>query len=106
MRIIFIAFLSLVFFNAADAQYKEVIEADRPDQTESPFTVPKGWFQSEWGFGVQNDKSGQRTFLHPTMLNKFGIGRRFEIRLITDFTSLESPLVIPAGNEMISGLQP
>jgi hypothetical protein len=97
-----VAFLSVT----AKAQLTEKIETDRPDQTESPYTVPKKWFQSETGFVIENDKSGNKAFAHPTMLNKYGLSKRFELRLITEFISFQTPVIIPQGNDIVTGLQP
>ena len=96
----------ILFGLTAKAQLTEKIETDRPDQTESPYTVPKKWFQSETGFAIENDKSGDKTFVHPTMLNKYGLSKHFELRLITEFVSFQTPVIIPQGNEIVSGLQP
>lgn len=35
------------------AQQEGRIETDRPDQTECPFIVKKGYIQMEWGFNRQ-----------------------------------------------------
>jgi len=75
-----ILFISLVF--TANAQV-ERIDTDRPDQTESPFLVSKNWLQLELGLNVQRLKSPENEFLLPTSLIKYGISRRFELRLIT-----------------------
>ena len=48
----FILFFLLVFSVVAPAQVAP-IQADRPDQTETPAIVPKGMFQVESGFGYQ-----------------------------------------------------
>ena len=63
------------------------IEADRPDQTETPAIVPKGLFQVETGFSFQqNNKNNSTTFL-PSTLWKYGVNGIFELRLITEFVS-------------------
>ena len=95
----------IVMTMPAFCQQTEKIVTDRPDQTESPYTVPKNWFQSETGFNVEKDRNGFRSFLHPTILNKYGISNRFELRLITEWASVETPL--PGdGKEIHSGMQP
>jgi len=88
------------------AQLTDKIETDRPDQTESPYTVPKKWLQVEAGFNIENDKSGAREFVHPTVLSKYGLSQRFELRLITEFISFQTPVIIPLGNDIVTGLQP
>ncbi|MBS1511583.1 MAG: transporter [Bacteroidetes bacterium] len=63
------------------------IETDRPDQTETAATVPKHWMQFESGLSKTKyrDKQGYKEeyFDHPTLLTKYGLGQRFELRLIT-----------------------
>lgn len=96
-------FISLFFIYRAVAQEK--IETDRPDQTENANLVPKGWFQQEVGFLYEKEKSVGKFYYHPTVLSKYGIGRRFELRLITEWTTIEMP-VPPDGKEVQSGLLP
>lgn len=58
----------------------EPIITDRPDQTESPATVPVGYFQGE--HGIQIDKSDYSTdFALPASLFRYGISENFELRL-------------------------
>jgi hypothetical protein len=106
MRIPVLVIIHLLIYTSISAQVTDKIETDRPDQTESPYTVPKNWFQAEAGFGIAKDKSDAKTFVHPTLLSKYGLSRRFELRLITDYVSLQTPLLIPSGNKVSSGLQP
>ena len=75
--ILFIAFLSPCFAQT------EKIDTDRPDQTESAVLVPKKWVQFEMGFSVQTTNSLENEFQHPTLLSKYGINKRIELRLIT-----------------------
>ncbi|MGG9964505.1 transporter [Ferruginibacter sp. SUN106] len=73
----------------------EKIDTDRPDQTESAFTVPKKWMQFESGFLKEVDKGYYSPFTkwtdirleHPSLLTKYGVGKRFELRLITGFAT-------------------
>lgn len=81
------------------------IDTDRPDQTESAFLVPKGFFQGEIGFNIENNKN-LKTLVHPTGLWKYGLTKRFELRLITEIISEETSLLIPQGNKFESGLLP
>lgn len=64
----------------------EPIETDRPDQTESPSIVPRGWFQFE--LGLQRDKGPAVLYTLPTVLSKYGISKKLELRLITENTSV------------------
>lgn len=65
----------------------EKIDTDRPDQTESPYTVPYKWMQFEIGFSKQNNEPGSKSFEHPTLLSKYGISKRIEFRLITSIAN-------------------
>src|SRR5215217_9259845 len=62
------------------------IDTDRPDQTESPFTVPKKYFQGEFGFNKENFDNKDYNILFPTFLLKYGLHKRFELRLESSLT--------------------
>ena len=79
----FILFSLLVFSVVASAQVAP-IQADRPDQTETPAIVPKGMFQVESGFGYQKEDADNATWTLPTALWKYGVNENFELRLITE----------------------
>ena len=64
---------------------KEPIEADRPDQTETPEIVPKDMFQVESGFTFQKNNSKNATFSMPSTLWKYGVSKNIELRVITEF---------------------
>jgi Putative MetA-pathway of phenol degradation len=96
--------LSLSFISAR-AQQTGRMETDRPDQTESPYITKLRHVQTEIGFNIENDNK-LKTFVHPTALWKYGVSQKFELRLITEFVSAETPLIIPAGNDFITGLLP
>ena len=65
------------------------IQTDRPDQTETPFLVPEGFFQIESGFNYENTDVTTRTFVYPTILAKYGVNDHFEWRLIFNYGSIE-----------------
>lgn len=69
------------------AQINEPIQADRPDQTETPAIVPRGMFQVETGFTFQKNDEISKTNTLPTALWKYGVNENFELRLITEFIS-------------------
>lgn len=69
------------------AQDLEPLQADRPDQTETPSIVPKGMFQAETGFTFQKNDANSKTNTLPSTLWKYGVNENFELRLITEFTS-------------------
>ncbi len=87
------------------AQQSGRMETDRPDQTESPFITKKNWLQTEIGLTIAKD-IGLSSILHPTILWKYGVSKRFELRLLTEFVSHENPVIIPDGNDFITGLNP
>ena len=82
----------LFFLTPAFAQV-EKIETDRPGETNSPGTVPRKWLQFETGFLMQIEKHYPRLkdhyIQHPSLLSKYGIGTRFELRLITDLATIK-----------------
>lgn len=87
------------------SQEKGRMETDRPDQTECPFIVKPKYLQAEIGFNYES-QDGLSTLVHPTVLWKYGVSRKFEFRLITELSSAETPLLIPSGNDLITGLLP
>jgi hypothetical protein len=69
----------------------EKMETDRPGQTNTPSTTPNKWVQSEIGFRRQTDKFFYGPFKdiyfqHPSLLAKYGIGKKIEVRFITELT--------------------
>lgn len=95
-----IMLLSVGLFSfCSNAQTIEPLQADRPDQTETPALVPKGMFQVETGFTVEkNDDT--KTYTVPSILWKYGVNDNFELRLITEFVSEKTE------PETISGFVP
>ena len=81
--IFFMMFVAQTFV----AQINEPIQADRPDQTETPAIVPKGMFQVETGFTFQKNDEISKTNTLPPALWKYGVNENFELRLITEFIS-------------------
>ncbi len=83
------------------------IETDRPDQTESPYTVPVKWVQLEMGLLKQANNTGslkdkEYHFHHPALLTKYGLFRSFELRLITELASTKEKF--SSGTHTFSGL--
>jgi hypothetical protein len=68
------------------AQQSGRIETDRPDQTECPFIVKKGYFQAEIGFNRSAEGEDVR-YLSPTSLLKIGVHPFVELR----YTLLQEP---------------
>jgi len=71
------------------------IDTDRPDQTESAGITPKKWFQFEAGFLRESDRNPHPNqqrfkdidFEHPTLLTKYGLTKRIDLRLITTYAT-------------------
>lgn len=81
--------LGIVLLSAGTTAYCQNIEridTDRPDQTESAFTVPKSYFQAEIGFNKENLDDENYDLIHPTALLKYGL-TKFEFRLEATITS-------------------
>lgn len=74
--------LLIIFYtNTSQAQQDGRMETDRPDQTESPFIVKKGFWQNESGFNI-NKRSSIRDYFLPTDLFKIGVTRQLELRYV------------------------
>ncbi len=71
----------------------EKIETDRPGETNSPATVPKKWVQIETGLLMQIEKHYPKLkdhfIQHPSLLSKYGIGNRIELRLLTELGTIK-----------------
>ena len=89
-----IYFLSVILiitaFQSISAQDLEPIQTDRPDFTESAYTVPLGYVQLESGLMRIKLKTDSYLNLHPTLLLKYGLTSNFELRLATDLVTYES----------------
>jgi Putative MetA-pathway of phenol degradation len=91
MTKIYLLILTLLNFIHAKAQL-EKIDTDRPDQTESAVTVPKNYFQAEFGFNKENTFNNNYDLIYPTVLLKYGL-RKFEFRLETTYHSSYEHLI-------------
>ena len=88
----------LFFIQSQQAQAPEKIDTDRPDQTESPYTVPEKYFQCELGFGKENFKPEGYALAYPAFLLKYGISKRFELRIESNFITEHSQSVFTTKN--------
>lgn len=77
--------LGFLFAGSLAAQIQP-IQADRPDQTETPALVPPGMFQLESGFSYQQEDAKSHSYAVPAALWKYGVNQNFELRLITELT--------------------
>ena len=76
--------LVFVLFAAAAPAQMDPLEADRPDQTESPAIVPGGWFQLESGWVRETATDGGGSTALPALLAKVGLCERVELRLVAE----------------------
>lgn len=95
-----ILYLLLITSTSIYSQNIEPIQADRPDQTETPSIVPKGMFQVETGFTFQKNDAFSKSLSLPSTLWKYGVNENFELRLISEFLSEE------INEEKITGFTP
>ncbi len=71
----------------------QTIVTDRPDQTESSSTVPKGSFQIESGVVVgfsKIEEVSERQTLAPSTLFRYGITNGIELRFVNQFESIKN----------------
>lgn len=86
-KIKWLLFVFILCCHIVNAQV-EKIDTDRPDQTESAFTVPAGWLQGELGFVKERNNSvfhPLNIWTLPTLLTRLGLSKRLELRLITEY---------------------
>jgi len=72
--------------------YSQKIITDRPDQTESSSTVPKGTLQIESGLllgFVEKDNISERAILAPTTLFRLGLIKGVELRIVNQYESVK-----------------
>ena len=81
-RFNYLFFLFFLILSGLCAQENGRMETDRPDQTESPFIVKKGYFQLESGFN-KNYISSEIEYFLPTTLMKYALNKKFEFRYIS-----------------------
>jgi len=81
-----IAFFSCLL-TVVNSAAQDKIDTDRPDQTESAVLVPKKYFQAEFGFNRESSGGVYYTLVHPTFLLKYGLSKRFELRLESAFVT-------------------
>lgn len=75
---------SVLIINNINAQGLPPIQTDRPDQTECAYIVPARHFQIETGLIYEKLNAVEKTFVYPTVLWKYGVNEKFEVRLITE----------------------
>lgn len=93
-----LSFVLLSFFVSAQS-----IVTDRPDQTESSTTVPKGSIQIETGILVgfsEDDTFSERQILIPSTLFRIALVRGIELRVLSQFESVKNELT----DKTVSGI--
>jgi hypothetical protein len=80
-------FTPLVLLSCLQVTAQEKIDTDRPDQTESAVLVPMKYFQGEFGLNKENYEDDNYALVHPTFLLKYGLSKRFELRLESAFST-------------------
>src|SRR3954464_9881457 len=94
----------LLCYSCASGQGEERIDTDRPDQTESAFTVPHKYFQWEAGIVIERIKKDNISYSLPTSLFKYGLSKRVELRLESTFNRAVTRVL--AEDKKLAGLEP
>ena len=88
----------ILCFLSINIYAQDAIDTDRPDQTESPVVVNKKWFQIEHGFAIERENKFS-TYGSSTLF-RFGLLKKIELRLETDFIHTPSTNFSPATTEL------
>ena len=85
MKLLFLIFtVFTLFFSINVYSQVEDISTDRPDQSESPYLMDKGFFQIEAGVTSENDEPVKdfktSTLSAPSVLLRYGIAKNVELR--------------------------
>ncbi|WP_378176978.1 transporter [Aquimarina sp. SS2-1] len=111
-RIILLTFLSCLSFNSMFSQETNSLGpliTDRPDATESPTVVPKGYLQIETGafFEDAGDNAfKQKTTTFNTALLRYGLLDNLELRVGWDFAEIKTEINGTELDNVESGLLP
>ncbi len=97
---LFLLFCFFFLFAKANAQNTGSIQTDRPDQTETPYTTPKGYIQAEIGCSKEQSTGQSSAFFYPASLFKYGLSDKTELRIITELHSDKD------AGKTISGISP
>jgi hypothetical protein len=92
MKKVLIFLIIIVYGNILHAQEDHDIVADRPDQTESSWTIPKHRVQIESGFLYRTTKTDNATFketVYQGTLMRYGLLDNFELRVATAYSETE-----------------
>jgi len=100
---------SFSVFSQEEQQTLEALITDRPDQTESPNAMPKGFLQIETGAGFESFEDNNiktEDFTLNTMLIRYGLLDNLELRLGWDFVEGKTKINGNAINNITSGFSP
>jgi len=96
----YLMFIFCFYCNYFFTQTLSPIQTDRPDQTECPFIVPEKYIQIENGFLIENVSEREQAFSYPSLLLKYGVNDKFELRLISELISVK------LGTDVYTGISP
>ncbi len=111
-RTILLTFLTSLFFNLVFSQEKPNLGAlttDRPDQTESPSPIAKGYLQIETGAFYEDAGENlfkQKTTTYNTTLLRYGLLDNLELRIGWDFAETRTEINGTELDDVASGLSP
>lgn len=80
--------LTILALFSREVLSQELIQTDRPDQTEGVFVVDKRTLQIETGFLAGKNQDQTYNYLIPTALLKFGLAKNFELQSVIDVISI------------------
>ncbi len=98
-------FLLCLVVQSVFSQQTGRMETDRPDQTEAVYITKTKYLQFESGFNVEKNNK-LTSLIHPTILTKYGVCKKFEFRLITELVSEEVYSINSPTKKYITGLLP
>lgn len=93
MKKTIVLLLLTLFIGVYNISLAQSIVTDRPDQTESSVTVPKGSFQIETGLSMHYesmDEGDFRTWSGPSSLFRLGITKFLELRITSNLISFKN----------------
>ncbi len=92
IKILIITILSFACVNLLSQDLDDIV-TDRPDQTESALTIPKGFIQAELGASIEQVEVIQTPLgslsihdhCYPSLLVRYGISNNVELRLAIEY---------------------
>ena len=90
--------LELILISSIGLKAQNVINTDRPDQSDGSHIVEKNYVQLETGLQFSKLDDVTTGFDNVTMI-RYGITRKFEVRLLNQYSTIRN-------SKMISGMKP